>query len=99
MGKQIEFELKEIDTKETIKDGAETEIKSYKYTNDLYDVDIKVKGTENADNLGLPTMTLDDSILVEFGVKNQQQKLEDDLQNINQPEDKPMKKRGRPTKK
>jgi len=84
MGKQIEFELKEINTKEAMKDGVENESKSYKYTNEMYDVEIKVKGAMNAGQLGLPTNTLDDSILVEFGPKQIQAKLEDDL-GLNKP--------------
>jgi hypothetical protein len=79
MGKQIEFKLKEINTKESIKDGIDDETRSFKYSNDLHGVELKVKGEQNADALGLPTDTLDDSILIEFGPKQIQQKLEDDL--------------------
>lgn len=79
MGKQIEFKLKEINTKESIKDGVDDETRSFKYANDLHGVALTVKGEQNADALGLPTMTLDDSILIEFGPKQIQQKLEEDL--------------------
>ena len=103
MGKQIEFELKEINTKEAIKDGVENESKSYKYANETYDVELKVKGTMNANQLGLPIDTLDDSILIEFGPKQIQQKLEDDL-GVNTKKDNDTKKKtkktpGRPKKK
>lgn len=79
MGKQIKFELKEINTKECIKDGIDDETRSYKYEDTLGDTEIKVKGEANANNLGLPTITLGDSILIEFGPKQMQQKLEGDL--------------------
>lgn len=85
MGKQIEFKLKEINTKESMKDGIDDETKSFKYSNEIHGVELKVKGEENADNLGLPTMTLDDSILIEFGPKQIQAKLQDDLQAIGKP--------------
>ena len=103
MGKQIEFKLKEINTKESIKDGIDDETRSFKYANDLHGVELKVKGEQNADQLGLPTDTLDDSILIEFGPKQIQQKLEDDL-GVNTKKDNDTKKKtkktpGRPKKK
>jgi len=97
MGKQVEFKLKEINTKESMKDGIEDETRSFKYTNDLHGVELKVKGEANADNLGLPTITLDDSILLEFGPKQVQQKIEE---TIYKPDgEMPKKKAGRPKKK
>lgn len=97
MGKQVEFELKEINTKESIskQTDEEEEVKSFKYTNDLHGVELKVKGEENADKLGLPTITLNDSILIEFGPKQIQQKI------TAEPKDDIMKpkKAGRPRKK
>ena len=100
MGKQIEFELKEINTKESIKDGVDDETRSFKYTNDLHGVELRVKGEDNADKLGLPTMTLEDSILIEFGPKQIQQKITDVLHDNKTDETKPKKKTaGRPKKK
>jgi len=80
MGKQIDFKLKEINTKESInsKTDEDETVKSFKYTNDLAGIEIKVKGEQNADAMGMPTMTLDDSILVEFGPKQVQRKILDD---------------------
>jgi len=77
MGKQITFKLKEINTKETIntKTEEDEEKKSFKYEDSLCNVEIRVKGEENASNLGLPIDSLDDSILVEFGPKQIQSKI------------------------
>lgn len=80
MGKQVEFKLKEINTKESIDKTTEEEeeMKSFKYTNELNGIEIRVKGVENANALKLPTESLNDSILVEFGPKQVQQKIDDD---------------------
>jgi len=77
MGKQINFKLKEINTKETIntKTEEDEEKKSFKYVDTLCNIVISVKGEENASNLGLPIGSLDDSILVEFGPKQIQSKI------------------------
>ena len=77
MGKQITFKLKEINTKETIntKTEEDEEKKSFKYVDTLCEITISVKGEENASKLGLPTESLDDSILVEFGPKQIQSKI------------------------
>jgi len=85
MGKQIKFELKEINTKEKMKDGVEDEAIAYKYTDALGETEIRVKGEVNARNMGLPITMLGDSILIEFGPKQTQQKLEDDLHDIGKP--------------
>jgi hypothetical protein len=102
MGKQITFKLKEINTKETIntKTEEDEEKKSFKYEDTLCNVEIKVKGEENASNLGLPTRSLDDSILVEFGPKQIQSKITEHIPGNSFLDDvsKEKKKRGRPRK-
>ena len=76
MVKQIEFTLNEIGTKEKKKDGDIEETKTYKYVNILLDIEIKVKGTDTADNNGFPTGTIGDKVIIDVGATNKQTKIE-----------------------
>lgn len=92
--KQIEFKLSEIDTKEK-EDG---EHLSYKYipaNSDISkEITLSVKKEMVAFNLDLPTDSIGDTILIEFGSTNTQSKLDHEEP---VPDEIP-KKRGRPKK-
>lgn len=72
MGKQIEVELKEINNKRKLKKDAAVTEKSFKFVNSNLELELKVKGEDNANTLGLPIEHLKDKILIEFGAKNRQ---------------------------
>lgn len=79
MGKQIEVELKEINKKRKLKKDAAVTEKSFKFVNSNLELELKIKGEDNANSLGLPIEHLKDKILIEFGAKNRQTDLLKDV--------------------
>ena len=79
MSEQKEFKLLERTTKEK----ADGDTISYKYvpTNDpKKEISLSVKGYITASNLGLPTDSIGDTILVEFGATTMQLQLEMEIE-------------------
>lgn len=91
MKKNVELKLKGItNTKRLNKHGVKEIIESFKYVTKFNDATLTIKGRFEAMNLGLPVGDVGDTVLIEIGAKNTQEKLRADIAGKPRAKDPPM---------